>query len=230
MSKFFQKTQLNIECDGTKKMYRTFDGSCNNLERKWMGMEKTPQQRILRASYDDGISSMRSRSYSPSGILPNPRLLANTIQLPRPTKSVWSNYFVSFGQSLAHDMIHTQESVKPGTSEPITCQCDGTKYYDRNGDGKPDGYDTDDSCVSLPIEWYDVFWWNNYQRCYSFTRSAGSISFFDCDFGVKEQLNAYTSWLDLGFIYGTGSAGRVKKNDVSQCQLESDRNTLNEVI
>ena len=54
--------------------YRTYDGSCNNLEKPLMGRRLDCQRRLLPADYRDGLSSFRtSIDGSP---LPNPRLLS----------------------------------------------------------------------------------------------------------------------------------------------------------
>ena len=54
--------------------YRTYDGTCNNLERPLLGKTNDCQRRLLPADYSDGISALRTAiDGSP---LPNPRVLS----------------------------------------------------------------------------------------------------------------------------------------------------------
>lgn len=41
--------------------YRTFDGSCNNLDNPWWGTTNVPFRRLLNANYADGINEILSR-------------------------------------------------------------------------------------------------------------------------------------------------------------------------
>lgn len=38
--------------------FRTFDGSCNNLQQPMKGACYTPYARLLQANYEDGIDRM----------------------------------------------------------------------------------------------------------------------------------------------------------------------------
>jgi len=44
----------NYSCIGKDFDYRTRDGSCNNLKRKYLGKANTPYKRLLFAVYKDG--------------------------------------------------------------------------------------------------------------------------------------------------------------------------------
>ena len=61
---------MNYPCDPTYP-YRSFDGSCNNLDYPWWGAWNTPYKRILRPAYDDGFDAMRQVSVVPNYFLPN---------------------------------------------------------------------------------------------------------------------------------------------------------------
>lgn len=41
-------------CDA-RSIYRTIDGTCNNLRHPWMGAAKTPLVRMADANYEDGM-------------------------------------------------------------------------------------------------------------------------------------------------------------------------------
>jgi len=44
----------NNSCVGYEFDYRSFDGSCNNLKRKYLGKANTPYKRLLFPVYTDG--------------------------------------------------------------------------------------------------------------------------------------------------------------------------------
>ncbi len=167
----------------------------------------------MKQYYDDGISAIRQRSHIYGKSLPHPRLLAYTLHKPNPTKSVWTNYFITFGQTVAHDLIHTKESTG-GDYSGKTSKCDCYNLNPNNPD-----------CISLPIQAYDVFYKSNNISCLSFLRSQASVIDFDCNLGPREQLNTYTSYLDLGFIY---SLGESSKNPDRPYLLKISLNKANE--
>ena len=53
--------------DGTcssssNQLYRSYDGTCNNLAYTWWGKSETPFKRILELVYDDGLNEPSKRS------------------------------------------------------------------------------------------------------------------------------------------------------------------------
>ena len=50
--------EAKVECD-PNAMYRTMDGSCNNLSKPYWGKSSTQFSRILPPNYDDKIKSFR---------------------------------------------------------------------------------------------------------------------------------------------------------------------------
>ncbi len=59
---------------GRSNLYRSFDGTCNNLERPLDGQVRDCMLRLLPADYEDGVSKFRtSIDGSP---LPNPRIIS----------------------------------------------------------------------------------------------------------------------------------------------------------
>ena len=45
-----------------KYAYRSYDGTCNNVNYVWWGKSETPFKRILTPLYDDGLNGPRARS------------------------------------------------------------------------------------------------------------------------------------------------------------------------
>jgi len=206
--KFCPKKFLNNVCDPNYP-YRSIDGSCNNLQNPWWGAANTPYKRLLRAEYDDGIGSMRQNSAVRNYYLPNARLVSITLHKPNPTTSVWSNYAISFGQSLAHDLSGTFGPKNPDGSD-FVCECN-TK---------------NDHCYSIPIPEKDGFYKQNPSlQCYPFTRNLASVKDYDCNYGPREQLNHHNHFLDLRFIYANPENTRLRQRGY----LSFSVNTLGEV-
>ncbi len=51
--------QIKIACDPQSK-YRTYDGTCNNLNKPLEGSANTPYSRFLPPAYDDKVDSPRT--------------------------------------------------------------------------------------------------------------------------------------------------------------------------
>ncbi|RNA08418.1 peroxidase-like isoform X2 [Brachionus plicatilis] len=162
-------------CD-EKYLYRSMDGSCNNLKTPWWGKTETPYKRLLEPEYDDGVDRPRSKSVKGCE-LPNPRwVVMNVNKYPKYTSNI-ASFFLYFAQFTAHDLAYTSSNYKK-------CSCD-TK---------------DPECNSIPIPQGDHV--NKDQRCISSTRSSASVRDFKCSLGPREQNNLLTHWIDLSNVYG----------------------------
>jgi hypothetical protein len=101
----------DISCN-QKRKYQSFDGSCNNLKKPWLGKSGTPFKRYLAPEYSDKVN--RPRNLSVSGrALPNPRLLSRILHTEnKRLERIWTNLYTHFGQILAHEL--TSLSVTSG--------------------------------------------------------------------------------------------------------------------
>ena len=101
----------DISCN-QKQKYQSFDGSCNNLKKPWLGKSGTPFKRYLAPEYSDKLN--RPRNLSVSGrALPNPRLLSRILHTENQRlERIWTNLYTHFGQILAHEL--TSLSVTSG--------------------------------------------------------------------------------------------------------------------
>jgi len=105
----------SISCPSS--IYRSYDGSCNNIQNPIYGMINMPFKRVLTPDYDDNMNSPRSTGVN-GGQLPNVRSVSLEISPPEdtlnkddPTKQNLKNEYVSnlfthFGQFITHDMTH----------------------------------------------------------------------------------------------------------------------------
>ncbi len=95
------------------RFYRTYDGTCNNLENPVVGSVNTPYIRILPPAYQDGFDSPRTLNVAGTP-LPNPRSVSLSISQPQVVQRLaagQNHLFVFFGQFITHDMGATSTTV-----------------------------------------------------------------------------------------------------------------------
>lgn len=118
-----ENTMLQIETKEKTKnlLWRTFDGSSNNLENPAWGKVNTPLLRQANSDYGDGTSSLAVRGVNN----PNPRIVSNllcktSLDIPNPnnlTDMIWI-----WGQFLDHeiDLTEPQSGSSPETANMTT--------------------------------------------------------------------------------------------------------------
>ncbi|CAI6355783.1 unnamed protein product [Macrosiphum euphorbiae] len=175
--------------------YRSPDGSCNNLKRKYLGKANTPYKRLLFPVYKDGLYEMPNINEE---MLPNPRTLSTNLVKDEdssdPTKSMMMAYWTMF---IGHDLSHTTVSTMGKENKFVNC-CDKDKRnqitlnkYIRSC--KPI-FIPDDDRYFKP----DPF---DYMNCMNYLRSRPAVR-PDCKFGPMEQMNQATHYLDASMLYG----------------------------
>ncbi|XP_073952337.1 salivary peroxidase/catechol oxidase-like isoform X2 [Choristoneura fumiferana] len=173
--------------------YRSFDGSCNNPVRSSWGQGLTGYKRLLHPRYADGIEEPRtSVDHRP---LPSARLVSTklTSNLDRPDSKktivlpVWSQF-------IYHDLVHTPVRKTIHTNQPIRC-------CDNDGSSLTPRY-LHPSCMPISVPFQDDFYKQRYQSCMEYTRSVTTYR-GDCTFGVSEQMNQATHFMDGSQVYGT---------------------------
>ncbi|CAG0884485.1 unnamed protein product [Darwinula stevensoni] len=175
-----------------KTIYRSLDGSCNNLRNPAWGRAQTPFQRILPPAYEDGFDAPRvSVSGAP---LPSVRLVSITVSpdVDRPHPNI-SLLLMQFGQFVDHDITFTPvERMMNGTG--IMCCQNGT-FLPRSL--------THPACYPIAIPPKDPFFSRFGQTCMPFVRSLPAPR-SGCNFGIRNQMNGVTGWIDLSTVYGSG--------------------------
>ncbi|GAB6020397.1 hypothetical protein CHUAL_003100 [Chamberlinius hualienensis] len=177
-------SDLNVICSrsitcNANSVYRTFDGSCNNLVNKDWGIAITPFDRILSPVYGDGVNSLR-QNFQPNQPLLSPRIISNIMHpdfnIPHSTAT---HMTVFFGQFLDHDFTSTPEFQNfQCCNNPTFAQC------------MPIQVPTND-------EWYSRFG----ITCLDVGRSIPA-----CGTGVREQINQNSAFIDGSQIYGQSSS------------------------
>ena len=94
----------------TSSLYRTYDGSCNNVVNPSWGAANTPFVRIVNPKYADGKSTPPLATDGSE--LPNPRVLSvEVFQEGVQNSPRFSLANMQFGQIVAHDMALTRGGI-----------------------------------------------------------------------------------------------------------------------
>ncbi|KRZ58586.1 Peroxidase mlt-7 [Trichinella nativa] len=167
-------------------MYRTLDGTCNNLRNPLIGAAGTTFNRILPAVYEDGITT---RPGSRPSAREATRFLLSSPQLV--TSSKGNMLLMPFGQFIVHDISRT--SLLPA---------------DRCGSCT----DIPGRCFPIKVETVDPrFGCARPPCCLFFTRSSPL-----CGTGAqskREQVNENTAFLDGSAIYSSSLPDSLRLKD-----------------
>ena len=181
-------------CSGFAAIFRTPDGTCNNLESPSWGAAFMPFLRFLPPDYSDGIETFRrSRSNGP---LPSPRLVSATIH--RDVEHLTTQFtmmVMQWGQFLDHDLTSTPTTR--GFNESILQCCSKA-----GGRLAPELLHPDCRPIDIPAD--DSFYSEHQVTCMDFVRSSPAPR-RDCALGPRDQINQITSFLDGSNIYGSNA-------------------------
>ncbi|XP_037780731.1 chorion peroxidase-like [Penaeus monodon] len=180
-------------CPAYSVMYRTLDGTCNNLDKQEWGAAFRPFARFLPPDYSDGIEALRESVRG--GPLPNPRKVSATVHrsLNRPSYKI-TMMVMQWGQFLDHDITATAQSRGFNHSVPKCCN-------ERTGKPLPEAFRHPD-CLPIEIPDSDPFYskWNH--TCMEFIRSSPAPR-ANCALGPRDQINQVTSYIDASNVYGS---------------------------
>lgn len=186
------KHETNLTCSANDT-YRTYDGSCNNLEHPTWGMSNTPFVRIIKPQYSDGVSSPRISVNGDS--LPSARYLSNKLYQHRSVSDAKTTMlFMNLGLLIDHDMSKTKFQIDLN----LTC-CD-PRVISNATLRHPE-------CFAIEVPKSDKLYGPNNVTCLEFVRSSPITG--ECA-GEREQINEATAFLDGSSTYGS-SAEKVKE-------------------
>lgn len=157
-------------------MYRTLDGTCNNLDKPMQGAAFRRFNRHFPAQYDDGrgepISSLNKSR--PSAREANRVMLSSAQSV---VHDKFNNMMMQWGQFMSHDMSKTtlQPSANCKTCDPVPSKC-----------------------MPIPIGEKDPNLGFKSKQCLKVSRSAPI-----CRVEPREQLNENTAYIDGSMIYGS---------------------------
>nr|APU53802.1 peroxinectin [Haliotis discus discus] len=174
-------------CDCTQP-YRTFDGSCNNLNNPLWGAVGAPYSRALPPVYSDGIGTPRSLATSGS-TLPNPRAISNHVHFELSFLSDTHTVMVmQWGQFIDHDIAGTPVNTDNGGD--IDC-CTWPDSVQSN---------IDSPCNPIYIPNGDPYYYNG--TCMNSVRSVAASGTGTSTTNPREQYNELTAFIDGSQIYG----------------------------
>ena len=184
-------------------LYRTIDGTCNNLQQPLQGAANTPFQRLIPGFYENGIEAPRGRLQAEHTVAGNTSRIINIGPFDPPIPSArlisqsvvhdceidektFTHILMQWGQFLDHDMDRSPQLEGTCQTCDITDICEPIHILEDDpvfGDGR--GTTSDGQCLS-------------------FRRSIPSCSNNTLgSFSPREQLNAITSYIDGSHIYGS---------------------------
>ncbi|XP_068081947.1 peroxidase-like [Anabrus simplex] len=199
------------KCDHTS-LYRTIDGSCNNLLHPAVGMANTAFQRLLRPSYGDGIHEPRRAVDGHP--LPNARSLSLALfpdkDVPDERRPLVVMYW---GQLVAHDTsLSAFHLIDEDGAEILCCSRDGSYVIEtpeRRG-----------ACYAIPLPEDDPFFPAHGVRCFTMIRTLSAPS-LDCKLGPADKMNGVTHFLDLSMVYGSEPSRTLELREMSGGRLKS---------
>lgn len=174
---------ISTSVNFTELRYRRFDGLGNNLRNPFWGASLHTERRVLPNAYDDDSAIPRYKSRS-GHVLPSAREVSMSCFKPGDSDldDGLTQMHMQFGQFLDHDIILTE--LEAGGNCCDDMQPDGTHPDMFNGK----------ACFPIKVGSNDRFF---SVSCLRARRSLGVV----VD-GVREQINAVTSYVDGSQVYG----------------------------
>ena len=187
----------DVDCsDCFHRKYRSFDGTCNNLDHPLWGAAEVPFKRLQQPAYEDGLGlPVGWGGGKPSARVISQKLLS-TQQVTGNSK--YTHMLMQVGQFLDHDL-----DLAPIIPSDIAFNSANNRLEKCD-----DICENNAPCFPIPVPEDDR---RIQRKCHPFTRSsavcgtgAPSLLLKENNRGVhREQLNAITSYVDGSQIYGS---------------------------
>ena len=206
-------SKSNVSCNDycRHSKYRTYDGTCNNLQHSYYGASVMPFSRLLEADYENDINLPKGWSqamHNPfSGPKPSARLISSSVLASSevtPDRR-YTLMLMQFGQFLDHDL-----DIAPTVpSDEIF----------RNGSKCSELCGTEPPCFPIMVPPNDTR--IKTRRCISFTRSSAMCGSGSSSALVgraayrREQINDITSFTDASMVYGSNKRHADELRDSS---------------
>ncbi|KAJ8940330.1 hypothetical protein NQ318_014406 [Aromia moschata] len=192
-----------------RSRYRSYDGSCNNLNNPVLGMPNTPYTRLLPPNYGDGISSPTlARS---GNQLPGARTVSLAIypdvQVEDP---VWSLNAMQYGQIITHDMSMIAGSTQAPPQNTQCCTANGQLLQD-NIPGH---------CYPIVMQGNDPSFSQVNAQCMNFVRTITDRD-RNC-VGWKSTRRTVNHYLDLSIVYGNDNLSNQQVRQFQGGRLRVD--------
>ncbi|GFY80109.1 peroxidase [Trichonephila inaurata madagascariensis] len=195
-----------LQCDRAHP-YRTFDGTCNNLDHPTWGSANECYLRFQKAFYDGYGGVRKSVTRDP---LPEPRNLTVNIFRDVKQRSQRTSFMLTiFGQAVAHDLGNI------------------VKLDDKAECCSP-GNESNPACLPIRLSPDDPDFSRYNVTCRNFQTSKDCHL---CDTANKESLSDVTSFLDASIAYGNSDekANSIRRNDGTGDERVNQHATLTSI-
>ncbi|XP_063866938.1 heme peroxidase 2-like [Scylla paramamosain] len=208
----FERDDQTLPCDHTLR-FRTATGWCNNLNFPSFGKSFRAKSRLLRPSYENGLSKFRVTSVTGKP-LPSPRLISANMHDVSAPHVRYTLMVMQWGQFIDHDIIFTP--INKGFQDSILdCRrCDSPQTV------HPE-------CFPIAIPQNDPFFppvniSSGQPFCIPLTRSMpGQLTL-----GYREQMNQVTAFIDASHTYGSDKCEQQQLRTKSDGMLRGTPNPL----
>ncbi|KAJ8676076.1 hypothetical protein QAD02_011862 [Eretmocerus hayati] len=211
--------EQEVRCN-SKSIYRSLDGSCNNLQNPKWGSAFTAYSRLLFPQYADGIQIPRKERGAQA--LPNARALSVALAGQNDKTDVSRTLaLMQWSEFVSHDIAYTPARKMIWTGKAISCCRD---------DGQlPSPRYIHPHCNAITVSEDDPDYGKHGIRCLNYVRSLPVIK-SDCTFGPAEQMNQVSHFLDGSTIYGStlAKSGEIRlfEGGLLRVNVKNDREYL----
>ncbi|XP_050443430.1 peroxidase mlt-7-like isoform X2 [Adelges cooleyi] len=185
---FFVKCAPLVSCDPSS-VYRSINGSCNNLQNPAWGASFTPFYRLIDAEFDDGHKSFRLQSNGEP--LPNARILTITLFADKYRQCSHKNneLLVPWGQFITHDIAYSPVNSVDSSFPDTLDHCD-------------DEPAPEECTAAIRLDPHDPVYGKYKLPLLKFMRSVTSDN-FSCPLVPTTVLNQNTHYIDASNVYGS---------------------------
>ncbi|KAL3277115.1 hypothetical protein HHI36_012472 [Cryptolaemus montrouzieri] len=208
LSKICKKLNQKCTREEIHSKYRSFDGSCNNVDDEDKGKSFTVYGRLLNPNYIDGIREPR-RSVTKESMV-SPRTVSANLYLDHTVDKKRSLAALYWGQFIEHDLSHTAMSEMVHTRAQIEC-CNPEGRINSPRYVHP-------FCFPIKVSSRDQYYATKDISCLSYVRSIPAVG-PDCALGPMQQINQATHYLDASQIYGTTRTRLEKLRSMTKGQM-----------
>ncbi|XP_071091011.1 salivary peroxidase/catechol oxidase-like [Haliotis cracherodii] len=214
-----------FECS-EEDLYRTPDGSCNNLDHPHWGAANQPFRRYLPPEYSDKESQPRLKGKK--GPLPSAREVSrrfHTAGTEVVEDAGVTHMLMQWGQFLDHDIIFTPvQTERIGNDvKPYACCEDKLDSVTEDAVKAIYSYET---CFPIPLLPTDPVFNGPTRKkklnCLSFARSV-QVENTDCEITPVEQLNQITAYIDASNVYGSSKEEQDSLREFNQGLMKCQR-------
>ncbi|KDR24107.1 peroxidase-like [Zootermopsis nevadensis] len=179
----------------TKSKYRTYDGSCNNLENPTLGVANTRYGRLLPQKYSDGLQAppVSVTGHKLTSARQISAVLFPDAKIPDPK---WTLALMQYGQIITHDMSLAAGTTQGKAHATRCCRQDLSTSLPKDS--------RNPACFPIRIPDHDPVYSKEGIQCMEFVRTTNDVS-QGCNSGQKaaEQITAVTHYLDSSNVYGS---------------------------